>query len=44
MSAVIKDEFTKILAENSPEAHVSVHVVSCQARERVARVYVINVL
>ena len=44
MSAVIKDEFNKILAENSPEAHVSVHVVSCQASERVARVYVINVL
>ena len=43
MSAVIKDEFTKILAENSPEAHVSVHVVSCQAKERVSRVYVIDV-
>ena len=43
MSAVM-DEFTKTLAKNSPEAHVSVHVVSCQAREQVARVYVINVL
>ena len=33
-----KDEITKRLAHNSPEAHVSVHVVSCQAKERVARV------
>ena len=43
MSAVTKDEITKTLAEILPDAHVSVHVVSCQAKEQVARVYVIYV-